>query len=207
MISNINEEKIEKIRSDIIQYVTGGELSRELIFQIERLKTINPEISEILILLHSEYTTQSKKDKKMLSKMINELLVLDFRSSQAIQSLENELQKMLNTIDEHNKSCILRYNELSEKILNAAHNINTIQSNVELKVNESKIKHESNPIMDKIFNSINLYKTPAILIGSAILLLFSIYVINPDAMSTMTKDAVSIIKAFKSDSGGSHENN
>ena len=170
MPTSIEEDRIEKIRSDIIQYITGGEVSRELIFQIEQIKINNPELNEILVLLHSEYNTQSKKDKKMISKMISDLLALDLRNTQSILKLERELQGLINKIEKlHNVY-------LDDKIFN----------------NSTQNKKESETLSKQ-----SIFKNYAILVGASVILFITVYLFSPEHGERLAKDVVSIIKAVK----------
>ncbi len=174
MPTSIEEDRIEKIRSDIIQYITGGEVSRELIFQIEHIKINNPELNEILVLLHSEYNTQSKKDKKMISKMISDLLALDFGNTQSILKLERELQGLINKIEKlHNVY-------LDDKVFN----------------NSTQNKKESETLSNAISKQ-SIFKNYAILVGASIILFITVYLFSPDHGERLAKDVVSIIKAVK----------
>ena len=170
MPTSIEEDRIEKIRSDIIQYITGGEVSRELIFQIEQIKINNPELNEILVLLHSEYNTQSKKDKKMISKMISDLLALDLRNTQSILKLERELQGLINKIEKlHNVY-------LDDKVFN----------------NSTQNKKESETLSKQ-----SIFKNYAILVGASVILFITVYLFSPEHGERLAKDVVSIIKAVK----------
>lgn len=174
MPTSIEEDRIEKIRSDIIQYITGGEVSRELIFQIEHIKINNPELNEILVLLHSEYNTQSKKDKKMISKMISDLLALDFGNTQSILKLERELQGLINKIEKlHNVY-------LDDKVFN----------------NSTQNKKESETLSNAISKQ-SIFKNYAILVGASIILFITVYLFSPEHGERLAKDVVSIIKAVK----------
>ena len=175
MPTSIEEDKIEKIRSDIIQYITGGEVSRELIFQIEHIKINNPELNEILVLLHSEYNTQSKKDKKMISKMISDLLALDFRNTQSIVKLERELQGLINKIEKLHTVC------LDDKVLNSKPTQN---------------KQESETFSNAIHKQ-SVFKNYVILVGASVILFLTVYLFNPEHGERLAKDVVSIIKAVK----------
>lgn len=175
MPTSIEEDKIEKIRSDIIQYITGGEVSRELIFQIEHIKINNPELNEILVLLHSEYNTQSKKDKKMISKMISDLLALDFRNTQSILKLERELQGLINKIEKLHNVC------LDDKVLNNKPTQN---------------KQESGTLSNAIHKQ-SVFKNYVILVGASVILFLTVYLFNPEHGERLAKDVVSIIKAVK----------
>lgn len=177
MPTSIEEDRIEKIRSDIIQYITGGEVSRELIFQIEHIKINNPELNEILVLLHSEYNTQSKKDKKMISKMISDLLALDFRNTQSILKLERELQGLINKIEKLHNVC------LEDKVFNN-------------KPTQSQNKKESETLSDAISKQ-SIFKNYAILVGASIILFITVYLFSPEHGERLAKDVVSIIKAVK----------
>ena len=170
MPTSIEEDRIEKIRSDIIQYITGGEVSRELIFQIEQIKINNPELNEILVLLHSEYNTQSKKDKKMISKMISDLLALDLRNTQSILKLERELQGLINKIEKlHNVY-------LDDKVFN----------------NSTQNKKESETLSKQ-----SIFKNYAILVGASVILFITVYLFSPEHGERLANDVVSIIKAVK----------
>lgn len=174
MPTSIEEDRIEKIRSDIIQYITGGEVSRELIFQIEHIKINNPELNEILVLLHSEYNTQSKKDKKMISKMISDLLALDFGNTQSILKLERELQGLINKIEKlHNVY-------LDDKVFN----------------NSTQNKKESETLSNAISKQ-SIFKNYAILVGASVILFITVYLFSPEHGERLAKDVVSIIKAVK----------
>ena len=174
MPTSIEEDRIEKIRSDIIQYITGGEVSRELIFQIEQIKINNPELNEILVLLHSEYNTQSKKDKKMISKMISDILALDFRNTQSILKLERELQGLINKIEKlHNVY-------LDDKVFN----------------NSTQNKKESETLSNAISKQ-SIFKNYAILVGASVILFITVYLFSPEHGERLAKDVVSIIKAVK----------
>ena len=174
MPTSIEEDRIEKIRSDIIQYITGGEVSRELIFQIEQIKINNPELNEILVLLHSEYNTQSKKDKKMISKMISDLLALDLRNTQSILKLERELQGLINKIEKlHNVY-------LDDKVFN----------------NSTQNKKESETLSNAISKQ-SIFKNYAILVGASVILFITVYLFSPEHGERLAKDVVSIIKAVK----------
>ena len=173
MPTSIEEDRIEKIRSDIIQYITGGEVSRELIFQIEHIKINNPELNEILVLLHSEYNTQSKKDKKMISKMISDLLALDFRNTQSILKLERELQGLINKIEKLHNVC------LDDKVSNN-------------KPTQSQNKQEPDTLSKQ-----SIFKNYAILVGASVILFITVYLFSPEHGERLAKDVVSIIKAVK----------
>ena len=174
MPTSIEEDRIEKIRSDIIQYITGGEVSRELIFQIEQIKINNPELNEILVLLHSEYNTQSKKDKKMISKMISDLLALDLRNTQSMLKLERELQGLINKIEKlHNVY-------LDDKVFN----------------NSTQNKKESETLSNAISKQ-SIFKNYAILVGASVILFITVYLFSPEHGERLAKDVVSIIKAVK----------
>ena len=174
MPTSIEEDRIEKIRSDIIQYITGGEVSRELIFQIEQIKINNPELNEILVLLHSEYNTQSKKDKKMISKMISDLLALDLRNTQSILKLERELQGLIDKIEKlHNVY-------LDDKVFN----------------NSTQNKKESETLSNAISKQ-SIFKNYAILVGASVILFITVYLFSPEHGERLAKDVVSIIKAVK----------
>ena len=173
MPTSIVEDRIEKIRSDIIQYITGGEVSRELIFQIEQIKINNPELNEILVLLHSEYNTQSKKDKKMISKMISDLLALDFRNTQSILKLERELQGLINKIEKLHNVCL--------------------DNN---KPTQSQNKQESETLSNAISKQ-SILKNYAILVGASVILFITVYLFSPEHGERLAKDVVSIIKAVK----------
>ena len=174
MPTSIEEDRIEKIRSDIIQYITGGEVSRELIFQIEQIKINNPELNEILVLLHSEYNTQYKKDKKMISKMISDLLALDLRNTQSILKLERELQGLINKIEKlHNVY-------LDDKVFN----------------NSTQNKKESETLSNAISKQ-SIFKNYAILVGASVILFITVYLFSPEHGERLAKDVVSIIKAVK----------
>lgn len=176
MPTSIEEDRIEKIRSDIIQYITGGEVSRELIFQIEHIKINNPELNEILVLLHSEYNTQSKKDKKMISKMISDLLALDFRNTQSILKLERELQGLINKIEKLHNVC------LDDKVFN--------------KPTQSQNKQEPDTLSNAISKQ-SVFKNYVILVGASVILFLTVYLFNPEHGERLAKDVVSIIKAVK----------
>ena len=177
MPTSIEEDRIEKIRSDIIQYITGGEVSRELIFQIEHIKINNPELNEILVLLHSEYNTQSKKDKKMISKMISDLLALDFRNTQSILKLERELQGLINKIEKLHNVC------LDDKVFNN-------------KPTQSQNKQEPDTLSNAISKQ-SVFKNYVILVGASVILFLTVYLFNPEHGERLAKDVVSIIKAVK----------